>query len=333
MESKSKETKGSPPQLIASLTAGFNIVANNVYLLLFPALLDLFLWLGPHLRIKDLVIPWIEDIYKPLEAVQTAQLNDIAKLTQEMAVTIFERYNLLSGLRTLPIGIPSLMAGVSPITTPLGNPLFWDLNTLGSLLGSWVLIVLFGIIAGCLFFSEIARSGLQPRPIFSIKQFLNQCLQILLLSLAVIVLLLVIMVPSTFVLSLLSLIDARIMQAGILVLGFFVIWILLPLIFSPHGIFTYQQNALVAMLNSARLVRYFLPGTGLFLLTAVLISKGMDMLWLAPAETSWLAILGIAGHAFITSGLIAASFVYYRSGMQWVADNSGVVARPLIKKG
>jgi hypothetical protein len=69
---------------------------------------------------------------------QTAQVNDIAKATQEMAVTIFERFNLFSSLRTLPIGIPSLMAGASPINTPFGNPLLFDLNTFGELLGFWI---------------------------------------------------------------------------------------------------------------------------------------------------------------------------------------------------
>jgi hypothetical protein len=195
------------------------------------------------------------------------------------------------------------------------------------------LIILIGVIFGCFFFSEISRSGQQPRPNFSLKQLLNQCFQIFLFSLAIIIVLIIILVPSTFVLSLLSLIDSRIMQAGILILGFILIWILTPLTFSPHGIFTYHQNVIVAMLNSARLVRYFLPGTGLFILSAVLISNGMDLIWLSPAETSWLAILGIAGHAFITTSLLAASFVYYYSAMQWVADNIGLVPKPLTKKG
>jgi len=31
-------------------------------------------------------------------------------------------------------------------------------------------------------------------------------------------------------------------------------------------------------------------------------------------------IVGIIGHAFITSGLLASSFVFYRDGIHWMGD-------------
>jgi hypothetical protein len=69
---------------------------------------------------------------------------------------------------------------------------------------------------------------------------------------------------------------------------------------------------------SFRLTRYTLPTTGLFFLMVLLISKGLDLLWQVPPQTSWLTLIGLVGHAFIVTGLLAASFVYYRDAGYWV---------------
>jgi hypothetical protein len=97
--------------------------------------------------------------------------------------------------------------------------------------------------------------------------------------------------------------------------------LLVPLVFTPHNIYSGQRNLLVSIATSVRLVRFFLPGTGIFLLFAILISQGLDILWRIPPETSWLTAVGIFGHAFIYSGLLAASFVYFRGGMRWMLHN------------
>jgi hypothetical protein len=110
-------------------------------------------------------------------------------------------------------------------------------------------------------------------------------------------------------------------QIAIIFISLLIIWVLLPLIFSPHGIYTYHFNILTSMLSSIRLVRYFLPGTGIFLLTAVLLSQGLDILWKFPPETSWMTLIGIFGHAFVTTSLIASSFIYYRGGISWMKEN------------
>ena len=45
----------APPNTISSLRAGFDAVANRIAIILIPIVIDLFFWLGPHLRIKSLV--------------------------------------------------------------------------------------------------------------------------------------------------------------------------------------------------------------------------------------------------------------------------------------
>jgi hypothetical protein len=56
----------------------------------------------------------------------------------------------------------------------------------------------------------------------------------------------------------------------------------------------------------------------LFVLTVFLIGVGLNFLWSIPASDSWLALVGILGHAFITTALLASSFVYYHDMTVWL---------------
>ena len=92
----------------------------------------------------------------------------------------------------------------------------------------------------------------------------------------------------------------------------------MPLFFTPHGIFIRKQNALRSILSSLRMIRFSLPTSGMFVLSVFILSRGLDILWSAPKSESWLALVGFAGHAFITSAMLAASFVYYRDMGDWL---------------
>jgi hypothetical protein len=63
-----------------------------------------------------------------------------------------------------------------------------------------------------------------------------------------------------------------------------------------------------------------LPTTSLFVLAVLVTSEGLDYLWRVPPETSWLTLVGVSGHAFITSALLAASFFYYRDADLWTQE-------------
>jgi len=50
----------------------------------------------------------------------------------------------------------------------------------------------------------------------------------------------------------------------------------------------------------------------------IVISQLMDMLWRVPPTESWMMGVGILGHAFISTSLLAASFIYYRDLNTWI---------------
>jgi len=321
MEIKPGALTNNPPRLIVSFLTGFNAVANNIQLILFPLVLDLLLWFGPHLRLKDLAAPLINEMNATLTQMATPDMTQLVQTAKDTWSSVIAHFNLVSSLRTYPIGVPSLFASLGPLQTPIGPAQIYELPNATIAFGVWVLITLVGIICGSLYFNEVARITGFEQNIFSFKRIIWQIFQSIFLGLLLILILIVILVPSSILLSILAMINPVLAQIAVFLLSVIVLWLLIPLVFSPHGIFAFKQNAFVSILLSVRMVRYFLPTTGLFLLFAVLISQGLDMLWTIPPETSWMALIGILGHAFITTGLLSASFVYYRGGMSWMQQN------------
>ncbi len=318
MHNQTKTFSTDPPRLIASITAGFSTVANNVYLIVFPVFFDLLLWLGPRLRVRSLLKPVIAEFDTVIAGFNSAEMEQIGRATQQLWEVILERFNLFTALRTLPVGVTSLLSSQSPATNPLNHTSAWEITAFPHLAGIWLFLVLMGIMCGSVYFNEIARSTEGKQRPFSIPEVLRQYGQMLLLTLTLLVLLLVIAIPVSLLLSILAMISAVVAQIGVFIIGVALLWLLLPLIFSPHGIIVQRQNAFTAMFNSLRLVRFFLPGTGVFLLVAVLISQGMDAIWSIPHEDSWMLLIGIFGHAFTSTALISASFIYYLRGMRYM---------------
>jgi hypothetical protein len=333
MTAKTETLQAAPPRLIGSLQAGFEAVASHIGLILFPVALDFFLWFGPHLSLKSLLLPLI-DRAMAVPGLDAPELKTLVTATRELWQNIAQLFNLATGLRTYPIGIPSLEAGKLPQFTPFGNPTTIAIQSYGGVIGIWLVLSIIGLLGGSLYFSSIARVlAIQPAEV-SFGETARAAIQTIFLTLGWICLLLAISLPGMLIITLLAFFSPVLAQLGTLVIGVLVVWLLVPLLFSPHGIFLFRQNAFSSMLTSVRLVRFLLPGTGLFFLTVVILSQGLDLLWKMPADTSWLSMVAIAGHGFIATGLVAASFVYYRDATTFVREmlNRSMAARQTQSK-
>jgi hypothetical protein len=174
---------------------------------------------------------------------------------------------------------------------------------------------------GTIYFDEVGRISGEKKLPFSITEIAGKFSQIMLLTIGLIIFLVIVSIPVSILLTLAALINPILAQIAMLILTFLVIWLLFPLFFSPHGIFINRQNVIVSILNSLRLVRFFLPGTGLLIFTMLLISQGLNLIWQMAPESSWMALIGITGHAFTSTGLLAATFVYYRGGVKWMEES------------
>lgn len=316
---KPEVTTVQPPQLISALRSGFDAVANHIGLIALPVVLDLFLWFGPHFSLKTLLLPFAQN-FANLPGATTPETQDLVRYSQDLWHTLAENLNLASSLRTFPVGMPSLMAGQFPVDTPFGKAFTAQITSIGAGLTVWVLLVLIGLVLGSLYFFTVSQAVAVEKTPRSPRNYAWVAGQSILLSLAFLGLVLIIGLPAMLILSFMAIFSPAIAQIGLLLLSLILVWVMVPLVFSPHGIFLYHQNALYSMLTSVRLVRFIMPGTGMFFLTVIVLSQGLDLLWEVPPATSWMMLIGVGGHAFVTTALLASSFVYYRDGVKWVRE-------------
>lgn len=281
-----------------------------------PLGLDLLLWLGPRVAINNLMQPVLVEMRR-LAPTAGLPATDIDAML-ETYKALLGRFNLLVVLRTIPVGISSLMSGRMPALSPIGTPTFLQVDSTGELLGLFLLLTVIGWMLGGLYFHRVAGLVVS-RPVTQAAPTAARAVaQTILYSLIWMVLIWSVGLPAMFIVFLTFAINNLLGQGLVLVLSFFALWLLVPLFFSPHGIYVRKQNAFASFLGGFHLTRFTLPGSSLFVMAVFLVGVGLNFLWAMPAEDSWIALVGILGHAFITTALLASSFIYYQDTSVWL---------------
>ncbi len=318
MELDKIETLPPPPGVVGSLRAGFDAIAANLSVVLLPLALDLLLWLGPRLRVDRILLAAFDDVSDITRLLGLTSANPETPLaTNALFLEQLQQFNLFSALRTFPIGVFSLMSGTMPGQTPLGAPSAIYVESEFSFLGWIVLLTLIGWLCGGLFFHWVSMLVVDPsKP--AENRIGQSVLQTILLSVLYFMLVIVIGTPLLIGLYVVIVISPMLAQGIMLVLGLLSMWLIVPAFFTPHGIYMRRQNAFSSIYNSLRMARFTLPTSSLFVLSVLLIAYGLNFLWDIPSPDSWMALVGIAGHAFITTSLLAASFIYYRDMQAWL---------------
>lgn len=318
MNDRNEINAPAPPGLISSITEGFNAVASHVYLILPPMLLDLFLWFGPRLRLKTLLEPWLDRYLALMNSVLGAEAAEMLAGMEELWQFFFEQFNLLSILRTFPVGLPSLLYNAGAGETPLGTPPGLEIGSFWALVLLIGAAILLGVLAGAYYFFKIANSTRPTGERLSFRLVAWQTLQSLALMGILLILFMLIAVPASMLISVFGWFSPGLAQFAFFGLIVVLFWFLVPLLFSAHGIFAQRQNVFQSILTSVRMVRFYLPNTSLFFLTLLLLGVGLDQLWRIPPASSWMTLVGIFGHAFVYTGILAASFAYYQGGLRWM---------------
>jgi hypothetical protein len=233
---------------------------------------------------------------------------------------ILSRINLVNTISTFPLGVPSLLSGQGIEKTPIGTPIVFDLNSLGSIVVITLLLFFVGLVLGSLYLTAIAFSTSKKTDKTTFEIMGKKIMKGFGLAILLILIIVILILPILFVVSLFSIFSPVLSQIVLLISTFILIWLIIPLIFSPHGIFAKNMGIIQSILYSIRVVRSYLPGTGMFLLAAILIAQGLDLLWISAPSDSWLTLIGITGHAFIYTALIASSFIYYQKSSEWANE-------------
>ena len=320
METNELSTKPTPPGVLPTLIAGFDAVTKHITLILFPVGLDLLIWLAPHLQVKTLIEAWMVAVFQPIEDVP--DVAEMMEAAQTLWTLMAERFNLLITLRSYPVGIPSLIVSNLPIKIPGGEPALLDVSSLGIALLLAGLFTFLGLLMGTLYFAMVGRAAIhdEVRPLKALLEWRRTSTQVILLAFVWLGLLVGISVPLSCGISLFALIGLAVGPIAVLVFGSLLLWVTFPLLFSPHGIFVNQDATWTSIKKSFRITRMTLPNTATFFIAVMLLSQGLDILWRIPPEDSWLTLIGVFGHAFVATGLLSASFIYYHQADQWLDD-------------
>lgn len=313
--------------IVDCLSTGFEKVNGMLWVLLFPLAMGIFLWRGPQLSaapaIGDL-LSWYTQALPPgafdVDSGADALVGGAqgAEQMQDMLAMLGD-LNLFSFL-TLGIGIagrgsipgPPLGAGLPLFTMPaISQPLSAlalaiALYGLGLLLGASYLGLIGQRVRG-----EVTSLRRLGRAVW--RYWLSMVAFLLALAVAIFAA----SIPTTLLLGLTFAFAAAavplIFALSVAMWQVAGIWLTLFTFFLVDAVVVGELGPLQAAKSSVRLVgRHFWSAAG-FILLYLIITYGMLLIWMRLADEPWGIALALLGNAYITSGLAAASMVYYRT--------------------
>jgi hypothetical protein len=293
-----------PIGVIASVAAGMDAVIQAWWIPLFPVLIDLFLWFGPRLS----VLPVIERTVSTLTTVvgQNAAADFILEAAREL--------NYFALMTIAPLGVPSLMAFKIPQATPWITPQVFGIQSVVVWIALFAGLFLAGLLVGGIYLALMAQQVRDGR--LQLGRLLHVLprywLSITGLILALFLVVIIVGMPFLIVVSVISSISSWVGMLVMWVALMIFLWLVFHLFFAIHGLLLSEEPLREAVWNSIRLTAFNSFPTMTLLLVTFGVSAGLDYLWSLPAEDSWMLLVGVVGHAIISSGLLASTFVYYQ---------------------
>ena len=306
--------------LVETLSAGYSMVLRQIWIVALPVALDLYLWLGPRLSIRPLTRSLL-NLWRPLEE-GPAEVQSLLAFNRELLEAMGREANLFSFLSSGLLGVPSYLAGGLPKSVA-GSAVTWGEGW--SALVILVLIpmlVVIGLLLGSLYLGAMAQFTRDSRVDW--KRLLQRVWRywglIVLFGILLVGVLAILGFPLMMVVTLLDLISPALARFVLLGVAGLVLWMLFHLFFVPHAIVVSESGLLRAVVNSLVIVgRNFWSALALVVLMN-LISAGFGIIWDRISVNALLTAVSIAGNAFIGTGLVAASLIFYRDRLeQWHA--------------
>ncbi len=310
----------TPPHgVIASLAGGFEAVNARLELILLPLILDLFLWLGPRLSILPLIERLTESVVRELSSGATAEQMAVLEMFSQRMREYGQSFNVFSFLSTAPLGLPSLLGARGSTVAPTGQPPVWYVDSLPVYLILWAAFGLVGFFLGALYFGGIAQQVRDRRLNLGLllRQVWGHWARLTALALLAAVFLIVAGTPM-FIISAVVWVFSPLLGSVAWILSItLILWALFYGGFALHAMLLARRGLFGALWDSVRMVQFNLPHVaGLFMLV-VLINVGLSLVWNVPPDSSWLLVLGLGGHALISTALVAATFVFYQDRYRW----------------
>jgi hypothetical protein len=320
VESPFKARRAARPNgVVETLSAGYVAINRQLWILLVPILVDVFLWLGPHVSYSPLLDPalargteWVQQVGDGPRGLdpQPTLRSDVGDLRQAL-MSLSTETNALALLARGPLALPSVAVAIGGIGA------LWFIYSWTQGVALLVGCLLGGLLVGGFFYASIAQQvrGAGTNPVAASRRVPRGIAHVLGLLALLVGFGLLVGLPVLTMLGFAALLAPPVVAEFGLALVFAVLLAAgIYLFFAVDAIFVSGVGPLAAVQRSTAIVRRHLwPTLGLVLLTWLILA-GMDRVWQLLAEMLPPIGVGLSmlGNAYVTSGLLAASMIFYQ---------------------
>ena len=305
------------PSVMKALANGFKDMATHAYLILVPIVLDLGLLLGPRLTIEKFLSPLIKMIQLP--AGLSADLAETVQSSLKALSDVANKYSLTAWLRTIPFGTPSLMAGRISTENPLGPAQIIPINNFGTLVSLFVIFTFIGLFITSLYYTWNAIT-VYPKERDIRSNLMRKTSTLLLIPLIALLAILILILPIALILGISTAINPLLGSIVYFIALLVLINLLFPLLFTPHAIILENKNLLEAAKESIFIFKKSGVFASFFVVIVIFATYISDRLWQNPTDGSWMILVGIFGHAVVSTALILASFYFFKDAKVFAYD-------------
>jgi hypothetical protein len=302
--------------VIDSLSEGLALVRRHPIIMAIPIAIDLAIWLAPQLS----VAPLADQLVRSLQASSALapQSGESLQAAKDVLLSLGQQANLAGLLSAGVLGVPSVVAdGMPGGASNVGGAILVT-NPLVAILAALAFVAV-GLLVAAVYLTAIAASirGDSAKLRGLLHNAVRVWLKLVLLGVGLLVLGLVVTIPISLSVSLLSIVNPTIAAFLASLLGLFGlwvgIWVLFYLFFVVDAMVLQEVGLQRAIVNSIVVVRSsFWSAVGFIILLNV-IAAGLSVVWQWLAQSATIGLMAaIAGNAFIGTGLAAASLVFYR---------------------
>ena len=303
--------------IIDTLSAGFDRTAKRLWLILLPVLLDVAIWVGPKLSLNALTQQAVTLLPDAAEmGSQYAQALELMRLwlTEAGAAT-----NVMAMLSMRVLGLPTLSESLASQAPPFGlAQRSLEIPTLLSLAGVILLLTCVSLLVGCICLSFIAQEVRDEETslVYSMQVAGRSWLRLIAVVLVGVLAIIAVGSATAVVSGLLTVLSVDL--AGLLLTVFS--WCAISLatygavifFFTSRSIILADMGILRSIWNALNIVhRGFLAAIGFILLISI-VQTGLTYIWRMLAVSTAGTLVGILGNAYVSTGLVMASFIFYR---------------------
>ena len=303
--------------IIDTLSAGFDRVTRHLWLILIPAVVDIAIWTGPRLSISRLsqraiaALPGVQEL--------GAQYEQSLQMFEDLLIELGEGVNLLSLLSMRALGLRSLGGLAAPQSAPFSAaPRIIEMRTWSELAVTSLALTLLGVLIGCLFLTWIAQDlreeGLTLRTV--LQRSGRSWYRLVMLGLAAVAIVVLALLAISFAYTMLAMLSPQIAALGMSLFAIVSLWLSayasMVFFFTVRALFGHNMSMLRSLWAGLNVLhRNFLSALG-FLILVYVIQAGLSYIWRELAVNVAGTLIGIMGNAYVSTGLVMASFIFYR---------------------